>query len=199
MLKQYDQPSKSNAKQQPSQKSHKPSAGEFSFNNPPPPQQQSKHSVPTLPKYEPETRKANISLFSNAEQRRTFVQKPSAKPSVDQSFDIDTILQGRSIQPQQPPKYSNPMPLAKNSAASSRKDSDASDWLSNDFVAPKSQPPKITTNMMSKPPIALDPDDFFSNHDHNENKAPFSTTKTSAKQYYLGNSRYKPGKQIYSQ
>jgi len=57
--------------------------------------------------------------------------------------------------------------------------------------APKA-PAKTTTH--------FDPDDFFGNsspknnsREQNENRAPYPTTKASAKQYYLGNSRYKPG------
>ena len=118
---------------------------------------------------------------------------------MDQSFDIDAILQGRSIQPQQPSKLLHPMAPAKNAALSSaKKDNDLSDWLNDDHLISKTHTQKVTTTVVNKPPIDFNPDDFFSNtnnnnREQNENKAPYPPTKTSAKQYYLGNSRYKPG------
>lgn len=198
LLDQYDQPKKSNAKEQPSQKPSKPSAERFFDDSPPPPPVQQQQQPPKLPKYGIDTRKTNAPLFSSNEQHRTSAHKPVPKPSVKDSFDIDSILQGRSIQPQQPAKHSYTTVPAKNSASSVRKDSDLSDLFSNDYSSTKSHQPKVTTttNMKSKPALDLNPDDYFSSRDQNENKAPFSTTKTSAKQYYLGNSRYKPGKNI---
>jgi hypothetical protein len=206
LLNQYDQPTKSNIKenvntQQQQQKSTKQSGG-FFFDNPP---QQPKLPLPSLSKYDStpsDNRKGNIPLFSNSnlnsEPRRTSILKQPPKPSsVEQSFDIDAILQGRAIQPQQSSKHFHPIAPAKNSA-SSRKDSDISDWLNDDHITTKTHTQKLTTNVLGKPAINLNPDDFFSNsnnnRDQNETKPPFSTTKTSAKQYYLGNSRYKPGK-----
>ena len=148
-----------------------------------------------------DNRKGNIPLFSNttmnSEQRRTSILKQQPKPVVEQSFDIDAILQGRAIQPQQPAKNLHPIAPAKNSASSTRGDS-LTDWLNDEYTTAKTHTQKITTNKSTKPAIELNPDDFFSNasnnRDHNETKAPFSTTKPSAKQYYMGNSRYKPGK-----
>jgi len=204
LLKQYEHPNKSNIKENVNtqqQKSTKQSGGFFNDN----PQQQ-KVLLPSLSKYDTNTsdnRKGNIPLFSNtnvnSEPRRTSILKQPPKPSVDQSFDIDAILQGRSIHPQQQqPKqpFNHHVGPAKNSA-SSRKDSDLSDWLNDDHMTTKTHTQKVTTNALGKPAIGLNPDDFFSNtnnnRDQNETKPPFSTTKTSAKQYYLGSSRYKPG------
>jgi hypothetical protein len=191
LLKEYEQPKKSNIKE----------------NLP----QQQKLPIPNLsafPKHDlsvSDNRKGNIPNFSYAtEQRRPSILKQPPKPSVDQSFDIDTILQGRSIQPQPPSKILHPIAPAKNSASSVRRDS-LSDWLNEDRATTKNYPnqpssnlfpQKVTTNMPGKPAIDLNPDDFFSNtnnRDQSAAKGPFSTTKTSAKQYYLGNSRYKPG------
>jgi len=135
------------------------------------------------------------------EQRKPLVTKNMPKSTVEQSFDIDAILQGHSLQPHQHPsaKHSHPMAPAKNSASSTGKDS-LTDWLNEDRTTTKlasnifSQ--KVSTHASGKPPIDLNVDDFFSstnNRDHSATKAPFSTTKPSAKQYYLGNSRYKPG------
>ena len=200
LLNQYSQPTKSNTKenintqpQQPAQKSTKTSGG-FLFDDLPPQKAQApKIPLPTLPKYEVDNRKPNPPLFANTEQRRTTNYKPPAKSSVDQSFDIDAILQGRSIQPQQQPsKPLHSFGPAKNSA-SSRKDSALSDWFNDDHSTNKTHTQKYSTNMMSKPAMNMNPDDFFSSQDQNENKPPVSNTKTSAKQYYLGNSRYKPG------
>jgi hypothetical protein len=196
LLEQYDPLTKSNTKanantqqqQQQSQKATKQPAGIF-FDDLP----QQKSQQPKLPKYEPDSRKGNLPLFANTEQRRTTNFKQPTKSSVDQSFDIDAILQGRSIQPQQPSKPFHSIGPAKNSA-SSRKDSGLSDWLNDDHLTNKTHTQKVNTNMMSKPAMNLNPDDFFSSQDQNENKPPVSTTKASAKQYYMGNSRYKPGK-----
>lgn len=153
----------------------------------------------------------NFSLAS--EQRRTTILKQAPKPTVEQSLDIDAILQGHSIQPpsqQQPPppaKTLHPLAPAKNSATSTRRDS-LSDWLNEDRLHAKHNsnqtlnlfPQKVMTNIPSKPAIGLDIDDLFSTtntRDQSATKAPpLSTTKASAKQYYLGNSRYKPGQSI---
>jgi hypothetical protein len=192
LLKEFEQPNKSsikeNAHTQP-QKSTKPSGG-FPFDNPP---QQQKFPAPS------DNRKGNIPLFTNTnvntEQRRTSILKQPPKPAVDQSFDIDAILQGRSIQPQQPSKFFNQLAPAKNSASSGRRDS--WDWLNDDRTTTKTNTQKVTTHVTGKPAIDLNPDEFFSNASNNESRAPYSTTKTSAKQYYLGNARYKPGKTFF--
>lgn len=161
----------------------------------------------TLPKtdfYNSDARKGHVpsSNFSlPPEQRKPSILKNAPKSTVEQSFDIDAILQGHSIQPHQYPstKHAHPVAPAKNSASSTGKDSLA-DWLYDDRTTTKptsnlySQ--KVSTNASSKPPIDLNVDDFFSstnNRDQSATKAPFSTTKPSAKHYYLGSSRYKPG------
>ena len=131
--------------------------------------------------------------------------KPAAKPIVEQSFDIDDILQGRMIQPHpQPSKFSNALPT-RNKVASPRRDS-LSDWLSDEIsTTGKGSAHKVTTtttskqNPLAKPVLDLHPDDFFSgasnnNRETSATKGLFSTTKSTAKQYYLGSSRYKPGK-----
>jgi hypothetical protein len=207
LLKQYEHPNKSNIKENVNtqqQKSTKQSGG-FFYDNPQQ-QQQQKLPLPSLSKYDTNTsdnRKGNIPLFSNTninseQPRRTSILKQPPKPSVDQSFDIDAILQGRSIHPQQQSKqpFHHHVGPTKNSA-SSRKDSDPSDWLNDDHITTKTHTQKVTTNIVGKPAIGLNPDEFFSNtnnnRDQNEIKPPFSTTKTSAKQYYMTSSRYKPG------
>jgi hypothetical protein len=201
LLKQFEQPTKSNVKENVNtqQKSTKQTGGFFFDNSPPPQQQQQqpKLPLPSLSKYDSDNRKGNIPLFSNAnmnsEQRRTTILKQPPKPSIDQSFDIDAILQGRAIQPQQPSKqHFHQITPTKNSALS-RKDADISDWLNDDNITTKTHTQKTS----SKPTIDLNPDDFFSNsnnnREQNETKPSFSTAKASAKQYYMGNSRYKPG------
>ncbi|CAF3012775.1 unnamed protein product [Rotaria sp. Silwood2] len=205
LLKEFEQPSRSNVKENitnQQQKSTKQNSG-FAFDN----SQQQKVSVPSLPKYDITTsdnRKGVIPVFSksnmNSENRHASILKHPPKPAVDQSFDIDAILQGRSIQPSQSSKLAPPIAPAKDSSSSPRRDS-LSDWLYDDNLPKKTNTQKTTTNVIGKPPMRLNPDDFFSNtsnnninnRDQNETKAPFSTSKPSAKQYYLGNSRYKPG------
>jgi hypothetical protein len=190
LLNQYEQPTKSNIKE-----------------NPPQPQKLPIPNLSTFPKHDSsvsDNRKGNIPNFSQPEQRKQSILKQPPKPSVDQSFDIDAILQGRSIQPQPPSKILHPIAPAKNAASATRRDS-LSDWLNDDRSTTKNYsnqqsnlfPQKVTTNILGKPAIDLNPDDFFSNTNNNRDqsatKAPFSTTKSSAKQYYLGNSRYNPG------
>ena len=189
LLKDFDQSEKSTKKE-----------------NPPPAQQ--KLPVPnlsTFPKHDfsiADTRKGPIPTSNYSlppEQRRPPILKQTTKPIVEQSFDIDAILHGHSIQPQPSAKGIHTLAPAKNSASSTRRDS-LTDWLNEDRTNSK-QPvnlfsQKIATTVSSKPPIDLNPDDFFSNtnnRDQSANKAQFSATKSSAKQYYLGNSRYKPG------
>ncbi len=180
--------------------------------------QQQKLPVPnfsTFPKHDfsiSDTRKGpipnpNFSLAN--EQRRPSILKHQSKPPVEQSLDIDAILQGHSIQPQQSSKVLHPIGPAKNSASSGRRDS-LTDWLNEDRSNTKNHstqpsnlfPQKITTNALGKPVIESKLDDLFSNannRDQSATRAPLSTTKASAKQYYLGNSRYKPGsKSIFS-
>jgi hypothetical protein len=167
-------------------------------------------NLPAYPKYDysnSDNRKGNIPnpnfSFPNEPQRPSILKHP-AKPTVEQSFDIDSILQGHAIQPQQSSKALHPIAPAKNSATPIRRDS-LTDWLNEDRSTTKNQatqplnlfPQKVTTNVSGKPAIDLNPDDFFSNknnRDQSATKGPSATTKTSAKQYYLGSSRYKPGK-----
>ncbi|CAF4336244.1 unnamed protein product, partial [Rotaria socialis] len=202
LLKEFEPSSKSNVKEnansQP-QKFNKPNSG-FPFDNP---QQQSKLPAPPLPKFDikpSDNRKGNNSLFpsqSNYPENRSSNLKQPSKAAVDQSFDFDAILKGHSMQPQQPSKFMPPLPPMKDFSASPRRES-LSDWLNDDVLTKKTNPSKMPTNVISKPPMRLNPDEFFSNtnnnnRDQNETKPPFSTSKPSAKQYYLGNSRYKPG------
>ena len=190
LLKQFDQPAKAPVKEPPTQHAKLPVP-----------------VLPTLPKFDftsNDQRRgpiANPTYSHQSEQRRPSILKQPTKSSTEQSFDIDTILQGRSTQ--QVAKGSGLLPLgpAKNSASSQRRDS-LSDWLKEDRVATKNPshasnlfPSKVATNAGSKPSLDFNPDDLFSDspaRDHSATKLP--TTKTSAKQYYMGNSRYKPGR-----
>ncbi|UJR23395.1 hypothetical protein I4U23_026403 [Adineta vaga] len=195
LLKELEQPKENQNIQPQSQKPTKQSSG-YLFNNPPAQGKVSKYDSSTS-----DNRKVNMPLFSNSnvntEQRRTSILKQPPKPAVDQSFDIDAILQGRAIQPQQPPsKLLQPISQTNHSSSSTGEES-LVDWFSDDRIATKAHAQKATTNKSNKPNINLNPDDFFSNasnnRDQNETKPSFSTTKTTAKQYYMGNSRYKPG------
>lgn len=199
LLQEFEQPSKPSIKEQTNnqpQKSTKPMGG-YPFDHPP---QQSKAAAAPLPKFDTkpfENRKANNNLFpssNNYSENRPSNFKQPPKPSIDQSFDIDAILQGRSVQPQQPSKFMPHIGTKKDFPVSPRRDS-LDEWLHDESLLNKQ---KLTTNVPSKQPLRLNVDEYFSNtnnnRDQNEMKPPFSTTKPSAKQYYLGNSRYKPGK-----
>ena len=192
LLKEFEQPKENlNTQAQPSKPNKQPSG--FLFDTPPAQAKVSKYDSSSS-----DNRKPSIPLFSNsnvgAEQRRTSILKQPPKPAIDQSLDIEAILQGRAIQPQQPPsKLLQPI-APTNRSASSTEDS-LVDWLNSDRVLAKAPAQKATT---TKANINLNPDDFFSNasnnRNQNETKPPLSTTKTSAKEHYLRNSRYKPGK-----
>ena len=191
LLKQFEQPAKPAAKDN---HSH----------------QQPKLPIPILPSFQKldsmgtDQRKVpipNPSFSHPTDQRRPSILKQPVKPSVEQSFDIDAILQGRSVQPQQAAKGSSyPIGPAKNSATPSRRDS-LSDWFNeerstgrNASQAPNLFSSKVSTNMGGRPSIDFNPDDLFSDsRDQSATRHPVSTTKASAKQYYMGNSRYKPG------
>ncbi|CAF0807444.1 unnamed protein product [Rotaria sp. Silwood1] len=147
----------------------------------------------------------NPNFSFGTDQRRTLnYNKQPSKISADQSLDIDDILHSRPIQPQQPSYFKPSIQPAKNSAASTRRDS-LSDLLNDDRKLTTknhfNQPSnifshKVTTNVRGKPVINLNPDEFFSNtnnRDQSATKASLATTKTSASHYYLGSSRYKPG------
>jgi hypothetical protein len=193
LLKEFEQPKKPNKKE-----------------NFPQSQKLPVPNLSTFPKQDfsiSDTRKGlipnpNFSLLT--EQGRPSILKQPSKPFVEQSLDIDAILQGHSIQPQQSSKVLHPIAPAKNSAALGRRDS-LSDWLNEDRSNAKNHsiqpsnlfPQKVTTNASGKPAIDSNPDDFFSNthnRDQSATRAPLAATKPSAKQYYLGSSRYKPGK-----
>ena len=167
-------------------------------------QQKLKLPIPSSLNYDTATsdnRKRDIPAVSNVninpEIRRPSILKQPPKPSVDQSFDIDAILQGRSMQPKQQTK--NLIAPAKNSASSSRRDS-ISDWFNNDRTTTKMQLQKPIPNKAGKPTIGFNADEFFSNTSNNRNReqnettVPFSTTKSSAKKFYQDIARYKPGK-----
>ena len=210
LLKEYDEPAKGK-KKEPAQfqvapkKPFKPTS-DFSYDTAQPTH---KVPVPALSKYDSnpiDTRKGNIPQYSQAEPkseaRQTSNYKQPPKPSFEQSFDIDAILQGRNIQPQ-PSKFLQPIGPSKNNVSSPRRDS-LSDWLSDDASANiKAPPAKVTStkaNLFGRPTLDANPDDFFANasnsRDHSASKAPFSMNKPSAKQYYLGSSRYKPGRTV---
>jgi hypothetical protein len=200
LLEQYGQPTKSNKPTHPPVQQHEATrkANDFLFDNP-----AKKLPVPTVSKYDTTSsdhRKANPPLFSHPDQSRGSILKKPPQPAVDQSFDIDAILQGRSMQAQKHPSSKLLFPAAptRQSPSSPRRDS-TSDWLSDEPFGSKAPTQKVTTTTLAynKPVFNMDPDDFFSNTNHNRDfsatKAPMSTTKTSARQYYLGNARYKPG------
>lgn len=191
LLKEFEQPKKSTMKDNSSQQTKLPVP-----------------NMSTLPKHDftvPDNRKGpipNPNFSLSTESRRTTLIKQPVKSSVEQSFDIDSILQGRSIQPH-PSKNLHPAaPINKNSANSSPRRDSLTDWLNEDRSTNKNHPSqalslfpqKVATNASSKPAIELNSDDFFSNTNNRDTSATKVTTKTSAKQYYLGNSRYKPGK-----
>mgnify|MGYP006897241344 CR=1 FL=1 len=127
-----------------------------------------------------------------------------SKPSSDQSFDIDAILQGRTNQPQQLTKFSDPIVPVKDFVSSKRNDS-LSDWLNKDEAILRNRPiqpsvlfpQKVTANVVNKPVIDLNVDDFFSNmksnREHGTKKMPLFMTKTSTRRFYTEKSRYKPG------
>ncbi|CAF3829166.1 unnamed protein product, partial [Adineta steineri] len=143
--------------------------------NNPQPQKLPTSNISSQKKYESsfvDNRKGNLSkpnLSHIPEQHRTSNFKESSKPAVDQSFDIDAILQGRSIQPQQSGKsLLNPIGPSKNSASSATRRDSLTDWLNEDRSTTKNQSSnlfsnKLTTNVSTKPTTHLDPDDFFSN------------------------------------
>ncbi|CAF0788262.1 unnamed protein product [Adineta ricciae] len=192
LLKEFEQPKENLSTQaQPSKPNKQPSG--FLFDTPPAQSKVSKYDSSTS-----DNRKPSIPLFSNsnvgAEQRRTSILKQPPKPAIDQSLDIEAILQGRAIQPQQPPSKLL-QPIAPTNRSTSSTEDSLVDWLNSDRVLTKAPAQKATT---TKANINLNPDDFFSNasnnRNQNETKPPLSTTKTSAKEHYLRNSRYKPGK-----
>ena len=194
LLKEFEQPKKPAKKENPLQ-----------------PQKLPVPNFSTFPKHDfsiSDTRKGlvqNSNFSLHPEPSRPSILKQPTKPPIDESLDIDAILRGHSIQPQQAPKPSHPMAPAKNSATSVRRDS-LTEWLNEDRPNAKNNstqqlsnlfPQKITTNALGKPAIDSNLDDLFSNtnnRDQSATRAPFATTKPSAKQYYLGNTRYKPGK-----
>ena len=171
--------------------------------------QQQKLPIPNLSTYPKndfslsDNRKGNIP--QPTEQHRTSITKQPTKSTTEQGFDLDAVLLGHSNAPpqQQSSKISHSIAPAKNSAASTRRDS-LSDWLNEERSKDKNSsnqtfnffPQKVTTNGPGKPAIDLEPDDFFSNNNNNRDQSATKghlATKNSAKQYYLGSSRYKPG------
>ena len=166
--------------------------------------------LPTLPKYDysnSDQRKGplgNPTFSLHTEHRRPSILKQTTKPSTEQSVDIDAILQGRPTQ-QASKGPSLAIGPAKNSASSQRRDS-LSDWLKEERFATKNPSHasnlfggKVSTHVGAKPSLDFNPDDLFSEsttRDQSATKNATRPTKTSAKQYYMGSSRYKPGKCI---
>lgn len=171
--------------------------------------QQNKLPVPKLSTYPKndssalDNRKGNVQNsnfpFAAEPNRKPFLKQPP-KLLTEKSFDIDSILAARSNQLQNPAKVSNLTQPAKNSPPTMKKDP-LLDLFNEDRVnITKNQsnqlPQKVTTNTRGKPTIDLNPDDFFTNNNNRDSSAtqpPISTTKKSASNFYLGNSRYKPG------
>ncbi|CAF2104949.1 unnamed protein product [Rotaria magnacalcarata] len=155
-----------------------------------------------------DNRKGNIpnSHFSlGHDQYRPSILKQPLKPTVEQSYDIDDILHGHAHQLHKSSESKHPTHQTKVSAVSSKRES-LSDWFDEDRTKPTkpspTQPsllfqPKVKANVRDKPAIGMNVDDFFSNtstRDQSATKSPLSTTIPSASQYYLGSTRYKPGK-----
>ena len=207
LLKEFEEPAKPKKKetlpvQAALKKPFKPTS-DFSFDTAQPTH---KVPVPSLSKYDfhpTDARRGNIPQYSQAEPkheaRNPSILKQPPKPVVEQSFDIDAILQGRTIQPAAS-KLLHPIAPSKNAVSSPRRDS-LSDWLSDDASTNNKAPQKVTAtkpNPYGRPALDANPDDFFANasnsRDPSATRAPFSMSKPSAKQYYLGSSRYKPGR-----
>lgn len=191
LLKQFEQPKKPPSKENPVQQTKLPLP-----------------SVSNLSKFDStlnDSRKTTIpnpSFSFPSEQRRPSILK-SNKASTEQSIDFDSIFQNTVTQPQQPSKGVFSLAPAKNSTSAHRRDS-LIDLLSNDRIASNKIPQlpntfsgKVSTVTTGKQPLNLNSDDFFAdstNRDTSATKQNSLMTKTSAKQYYIGNSRYKPGK-----
>ncbi|CAF1426572.1 unnamed protein product [Adineta ricciae] len=175
--------------------SEKPNVKENHFKQPTipvPNLSQTKYDAPSSDSRQGYQHKPNFSYGSQPHRVPPF--KPP-KAVVEQSFDFDDILKGHSIQPQQASKGLRPNVPAKNSASSIRRDS-LTEWLNDDRLTTKTHTNQPSNIFSNKPAARSDLDDLFSDthtRDHSASKAPLSITKTSAKQYYLGNSRYKPG------
>ena len=167
--------------------------------------------LPTLPKYDyshndqHKGSPGNPTVGLHTEHRRPSILKQTTKPSADQSFDFDVMLSGRSTQQQGTKGVTLPIGPAKNSASSQRRDS-LSDWLKEDR-SPAKNPSnasnlfggKVSTHVGTKGPLGFNPDDLFSDfptRDQSATKNQSRPSKASAKQYYMGSSRYKPGKRI---
>ena len=207
LLKEYEQPTKQNPKENihnQQQKSTKQTSGLPFDNFQQRQQQQPKLPISSLSKHDiitSDNRKGDIPIVSNvninSDSRHPSILKQPPKPSADQSFDIDAMLQGRSMQPKQQTKHL--IAPTKNSASSSRRDS-ISDWFTNDRTTMKEQMQKPASNKAGKPIFDFSADEFFSNASNNRNReqneitAPFSTTKSPAKRFYQDIARYKPGK-----
>ena len=146
---------------------------------------------------------ANSNFPFATDQRRSSIVKAQTKPANNQPIDIDAILQGASTQTGSSSKASHPIAPVKSSGSSTGKDN-LWDWSADDRLTTKSSNQssnsfthKVSTNAGSKPAIDVKADDLFFNTNHRDKgatNAPFSTNKPSATQYYLGSSRYKPGK-----
>ena len=192
--------------QKPTKKTH-----DFSFDDfpPPPPAASQKYPVTNQSKLQSNipsaSHKGNQSLFSNfdanPESKRPSILKQPPKPKVEDSFDIDAILYGRSIHPP-PGNFLKAAATHKNAVVSPRKP-DFPDWLSDDGsftgneITRKKSPMMMKDNPLAKPITHLNPDDFFANASNNREssatKPPYSTSKPSARDHYLGKVRYKPG------
>jgi hypothetical protein len=149
-----------------------------------------------------DSNKSSLSNYSDSkgEPRRAVVTKQAPLPAIDQSVDIDAILQGRAY-PQVSSKPLQPTQVDMKTRAVVSKRDDSSNWLDDIVQTPPTRDitPKYNTRdkLWQKPTVDQNIDDFFSNASNNRDpitaKPPLSSTKSMAKQYYLGNTRYKPG------
>ena len=184
LLKQFEQPKKPSAKE--TGKLPLPSFSTTSNSN-----DQRRSNIP------------NSNFLFQTEQRRASILKPPNKPSTEQSFDLEAILQGRTTQNQQTSKISVPIGPAKNVPSQNRRDS-LSDLFADERLNAKKPfqttnhfPTKVSTFAPGKPSLDFNADDLFSdtnNRDSSATKQKFSRTKTSAKDYYNSVARYRPSK-----
>lgn len=151
----------------------------------------SKYDSPPLDDRRGYLPKQNFSYATDA--HRPVVSKPTSKAPMDPSFDLDELLQGASNHSTKGAPLVRP---AKNSATSMRRDS-LTEWLNDERLTTKPPSNQPLNLLPAKRQAKVDLDDLFADsnaRNPSASRAPLSTTKSSAKQYYLDNSRYKPGK-----
>lgn len=211
MLNEYEKPKVEPKKGNKAEGSAKPgkTSDNFLFNNAP---AVNRNAGPPLPKIETNNvsgmRKPPMPLFSdfnsNFEPKRASNVRGPAKTILEDSLGIDEILNGRSNQPTQPERALKPVAPTRNPILSPRKTdysdifSDEPSGMSKGNYGQRYGPTEGKNNPLGKGIVNLNPDDYFStasnnNRESSATKPPHSTSKQTAKQYYLNSSRYKPG------